>query len=374
MIMKRNIKKFLLPVAVVAAVSFAACSDWTETESLDMKNPSLETQNPGLHKQYLEALRTYKAGEHKVVLVTLDNPATAPAARNQHLTTIPDSVDFISLANPDNLHPTVLGEFEKVHAKGTRVIYDIDYAAIEARWTQILEEEEANRPEEPETPAEGEGGDEGGEEPVETPESRFLTFCREYTAGMLALCDKYGYDGVQISYTGRAPQAMVGDELEQYTARQEAFLSTVRSWYEAHAGKLLLFQGAPQNLIDKSLLAECAYIVIPALSATSADEMSFAVLMAIAADVPVDRFVIGVKTPSLTDSKDESGYFAGYEADGKTRNLATKGAAEWAVAAVPNFTKAGIAVADVQNDYYNINLVYKNIREAIAIMNPSPKN
>ena len=66
MIMKRNIKKFLLPVAVVAAVSFAACSDWTETESLDMKNPSLETQNPGLYKQYLEALRTYKAGEHKV--------------------------------------------------------------------------------------------------------------------------------------------------------------------------------------------------------------------------------------------------------------------------------------------------------------------
>lgn len=373
--MKRNIWKFLLPVAFVAAASFAACSDWTETESLDMKNPSLETQNPELYKQYLEALRTYKAGDHKVVLVTLDNPASAPAARNQHLTTLPDSVDFISLANPDDLHPMLLGEFEKVHAKGTRVIYGIDFAAIEARWEQILEEEEADRPEEPETPADpAEGEGDGDEEPAETPESRFLDFCREQTAGMLALCDKYGYDGVQIAYTGRAPQAMVGDELAQYTARQEAFLATVRSWKETHADKTLIFCGAPQNLIDRSLLAECRYIVIPALSATSTDEMSFAVLMAIAADVPVDRFVIGVKTPSITDSKDESGWFAGYEADGKTRIRATKGAAEWAVAAASNYAKAGISVADVQNDYYNINLVYKNIREAIAIMNPSPKN
>ena len=33
--MKRNIKKFLFP-AVAVAVLFAACSDWTETESLDI--------------------------------------------------------------------------------------------------------------------------------------------------------------------------------------------------------------------------------------------------------------------------------------------------------------------------------------------------
>lgn len=365
--MKRNIKKFLLPVFAVAAVTFAACSDWTETESLDIKNPSLESQNPELYKQYLKALRTYKASEHKVALVTLNNPVTAPAARNQHLTTVPDSVDFISLANPDNLHPMLAGEFAQVREKGTRVIYDIDYSAVEARWAEILEEE-ANASQESKTTP-----DEGGEEPVETPESRFLAFCRDYTAQQLAVCDKYGYDGVEISYTGRAPQAMLEEELAQYTARQDAFFSTVRSWYEAHEGKLLIFQGMPQNLVDNSILAECAYIVLPQLSATSVDEMSFAVLMATVDNVPADRFLIGVMAPSLSDSRDERGYFPGFEADGKTRIRAMKGAAEWVVTPAA-YTKAGLAIANAQDDYFNTDLVYKNIREAISIMNPAPKN
>ena len=42
--MKRNIKKFLFPAVAVAVLSFAACSDWTETESLDINYPTLEEQ------------------------------------------------------------------------------------------------------------------------------------------------------------------------------------------------------------------------------------------------------------------------------------------------------------------------------------------
>lgn len=77
--MKRNIKKFLFPAVAVAVLSFAACSDWTETESLDINYPMLESR-PELYKQYLKALRDYKAGEHKVVLVSMDNTTSAPAS------------------------------------------------------------------------------------------------------------------------------------------------------------------------------------------------------------------------------------------------------------------------------------------------------
>ena len=136
--MKRNIKKFLFPAVAVAVLSFAACSDWTETESLDINYPTLEEQNPELYKQYLKALRDYKAGEHKVVLVSMDNTTSAPAQRNEHLTTMPDSVDIICLMNPDNLHPTLAGEFAKVREKGTRVIYNIDYNAIEKLWEKRI--------------------------------------------------------------------------------------------------------------------------------------------------------------------------------------------------------------------------------------------
>lgn len=166
--MKRNIKKFLFPAVAVAVLSFAACSDWTETESLDINYPTLEEQNPELYKQYLKALRDYKAGEHKVVLVSMDNTTSAPAQRNEHLTTMPDSVDIICLMNPDNLHPTLAGEFAKVREKGTRVIYNIDYNAIEKLWEKVLADEEANKPEEPTNPStpeatQDEGGEGGGE-------------------------------------------------------------------------------------------------------------------------------------------------------------------------------------------------------------------
>lgn len=376
--MKRNIKKFLLPVAAVAVLSFAACSDWTETESLDIKYPSFEEQNPGLYKQYLQALRDYKAGEHKVVFVTMDNTTTVPGQRNEHLTTMPDSVDFICLKNPDNLHPTLAGEFAAVREKGTRVIYNIDYDAIEKRWAQIVEEEEANKPEVPtptDTPeATREDGEGDGEQtPEQELELRFLEFCKQQTAAQLSLCAKYGYDGVQVNYTGRAPQAMLEAEKEIYAARQKAFFSNVKNWRES-SGKLLVFQGNPQNLVDNSILAGCKYIVIPALNATSGDKMSLAVLMAAVEGVPTDRFVIGVTIPSIVDLSNENGYFAGFEADGKTRVRAAKGAALWCVNAVPNYTKAGISVADAQYDYFNLTLVYKNIREAIDIMNPAPKN
>lgn len=378
--MKRNIKQFLLPAVAVAALSLAACSDWTETESLDIEYPSLEEQNPELYKQYLQALRDYKAGEHKVVFVSMDNTTSAPSQRNEHLTTMPDSVDFICLMNPDNLHPTLADEFSKVREKGTRVIYNIDYNAIETNWAKLLEEEEANKPQEPTDPdtpeATQDGEGEGGEVPTpeEELELRFLEFCKEQTRSQLALCAKYGYDGVQMNYTGRAPQAMLEVEKARYAARQDAFFTTVKAWQEANAGKVLVFQGNPQNLVDNSILAGCAYIVIPALSATSADKMSYAVLMAAVEGVPTDRFVIGVTIPSIVDLSNENGYFAGFEADGKTRARATKGAARWVVDAVPNYSKAGISVADAQYDYYNLTLVYKNIREAIDIMNPAPKN
>ena len=38
--MKRYIKNFLFSAVAVAALSLAACSDWTETESLEINYPN----------------------------------------------------------------------------------------------------------------------------------------------------------------------------------------------------------------------------------------------------------------------------------------------------------------------------------------------
>ena len=41
----------------VSAFMFTACSDWTETESIGLKQQDVNEQNPELYTKYLENLR-----------------------------------------------------------------------------------------------------------------------------------------------------------------------------------------------------------------------------------------------------------------------------------------------------------------------------
>ena len=372
--MKYNMKKFQLMLLSVVVLSASACSDWTETESVGIKDPSLEEQNPELNARYMEALRNYKNNDHKVVFITLANDTEAPNHRNEHLTCAPDSVDFISLTNPEFVHPELMKEISEVHEKGTKVIYNIDFSVIEKLWKEKLEQEEADK--EPVAPvAEGEEG-EGGEtpEPEITEEERFLAFIAEQTLVQLSYCDQFGFDGVKFGYTGKSIVGITAQELALITARQEAYISTIKAWSGENGGKLIFFKGLPQNLVDRAILKDCKYIVIPAYEAASMDKLSYLIYNSLVADVPSDRFIAAVTMPSITDLTSEKGYFAGFDEDGKSRLYATKGVSTWTNISSAQYTKAGISILNAQNDYYGLKLVYKNVREAISIMNPAPKN
>lgn len=366
--MKRNIKHLLLPLFAMFAL--AACEEWTETERLDIRYPLLEEQNPELYARYLEALRAYKAREHKLAIVAIDNVATAPSQQNEHLTTLPDSIDWILLENPAKLHPTLAAEFEQVRRKGTRVGYTIDYDRIEARWAELLEQEQNSI--EP-TDENSEGDEEPQPDPGVLLEQRFLDFCREQVGEQLLVCDRYGYDGIALACTGRNMEGMAPEARAQYIARQEAFFGMAGAWLAERTDIELLFRGQPQYLADKSLLEHCSCIILPAREAISQSELALAIIQASVAGVPSDRFLVEVSTVSPTDPTDETGYFLATDTDGKSRLRAIKGAAQWVVAP-SSYTKAGIAVTRAQNDYFQVALVYKNIREAIGIMNPAPKN
>lgn len=361
--MKPILNKLLLPLAGVLALGLAACSDWTETESLDINYPSIEEQNPALYAKYLEALRNYKARNHKVVFVTMENHPEAPQQQNHHLTNMPDSVDFICVTRPADMHPMLVSEIGKVYEKGTRVVYDISYDQIETLWKQQLEAEQTQ----PQPKQEDDQTESSQEE-------RFLSFCRAQVEQQLAYCARFGFDGLQATYTGQDPASMSEEVKALHTARQQAFFAPVENWKQNNAEKVLFFRGSPQNVFTLGIFSRCDYLILPAHSATSGDELTRSVLLASAAGVPTDRFIVGVTIPSLTDPNDFSGYFTDYEADGKTRMRATKGAARWVIAPGKDYTRAGIAIDQAQNDYYNLTLVYRHIREAIGVMNYAPKN
>lgn len=352
--------KMLYAAVCIVPLFAAACGDWTDPEGLKISYPAPGETNPELYGLYLKALREYKADNHKIMLVSVDNRESEAPRRNERPEILPDSVDFISLEQPDKLHPQFLAECAAVREKGTRVVYPVSYDLIEARWEKIVE-------------AESKPGAQGEPEDAGQLENRFLDFCDGELAAGLALCDKYGYDGVIVCYAGRSTLNMTESEKSRYATRQQLFLTKVGEWRSAHEDKQLFFRGNPQYLLDMALLARCSYIVVPSFEATSVEEIAFTMLMNAAEGVPADRFLIGVSIPSASNPSNLAGYFDGTDAEGNPR-YALPEAAQWVTLPAAGYGKLGLFVDNAQDDYFNLTSNYKHIREAIDTMNPSPKN
>lgn len=382
--MKRSIKIYFLPVLALTAVLLGSCSDWTDSESVDISRPSLEEQNPALYAQYLAALRAYKASEHKLTFVMMENRAgLAPIAQNQRLTAYPDSVDFICMTHPENLAPEYSDQMAEVRKKGTRVVCEIDYARIESEW-EALQAPETDEPEtdEPETPGDTESGnatdgsqDDGDGSEGDTTEpaddSAFLAFCRERVEALTASCERYGFDGVTFTYDGPVLSSLTPEQTTLFAGRLGVVYEVLKSWHAAHPEKLLFFRGGPHKLADCSLLSECSYVIVMARSATSREELTVEMYRACVEGVPTDRLIIGVTAPAL-DGSDELGYFSQTDAAGKPLS-AIVSAASW-VLEPSAYDKAGLAIDRAWNDYYDLNRIFPNIRKAIDIMNPVPEN
>lgn len=336
---------------------FAACSDWTDVESVDLNYPTIQEQNPALYAAYVKALNEYKATPHQVVITSVDNVAELPANRSQHLTNMPDSIDYICLNRPEVVNSVNQSEIAEVRKLGTKVLGLVDFDAIEAAWQAKLAAEEAKN--------ESVEGEESGEEPDNA--ARFIEFCRIEANRQIEAVDALALDGIELNYTGYDLNALVTEEeLAAEAARQDAFFGAIAAWKTVHAEGLLFFKGFPQNVMDKSLLSECMYIIVHAHSARNAYEMSYLLLMATVEGVPSDRFVMGVTTPYVT----ATGSVNGELGDGSS---AITGAAQWAVAPSTGYTKAGISIDAAQVDYFNPVKVYPNIREALSILNPIAK-
>lgn len=349
--MIRRIKQSILPLAAAAALVVSSCSDLVEPESLDVNYPTFEEAEPELYAQYMQTLRDYKAGPHKVVFLTLENPADGamPVRRNQHLTSMPDSADFISLQNPALLHAMTVDEIEKVHEKGTRTIYNIDFATMEADWAQRLKAD------------------------PELSEEDARAFITARTEEMLAYCDRWGFDGITFSYSGRTLESMNEEDLAVYTARQNAFLDPIRTWRSAHPSHVFTFRGSAAYLVaeNRTVLDGCHYIIVPSTTVKTYDDLSYTVLTAIsAAGVPADRVVVTAQTVRPGDDKRIYGYWSMFDDQGEQMR-AIRGCAEWTVRPSDGFVRAGVMIEDAQYDYYNLSFVYPAIREAIGIMNPS---
>lgn len=328
-------KRILIP-AIAAAALLASCSEWTEAENKDYL-PPMKQDDPAA----LAAIREFKAGEHMVTMMHVKGSASAPNRQNQHLTAMPDSVDFFLMSDVDGLHPSIAAEIAEVRAKkASRTLNVVDYTTIRDAWNEMKDAAAG-------TDSEGDYADD-----------KFAAYCRTETEKQLANCDRYGFDGLVVSYLGGAD-----------ISAAVPFVEAVNEWHVSNPGKLLFMRGYPAYVArveNQTIVAECDYVIILTEKASASVAISRQVREQLTSGVPSDRIVLEASIPSLADGGDDAQVGATVQV-----------AAQWVMDAKTSSTvkcdKVGLAASNAQEDYFNTP-TYKRLREAMAILNPEPEN
>jgi len=304
---------------LAAVLALASCAKWNTPERLDYEPERVAGADPA-------QMTAYKATKHKVAMLLVDAPEGVLTSRNQHLTSYPDSTDIICLVNVKDLPSVTLEEMDAVRKSGTRVIYRIDHAALETQWKLMVE---------------------AGTQPAS-----FEEWMKGLLEPQFALCDKYGFDGIEISYLGN-----VADEWGQTS--QKILLDLYNTWYKSHKGSTVVVRGYVNNFKSGSAmqaLQNASYIVVvPKASDTTDGPITLTVKGMMGQGIPTDRYLLEVAIPNALDPVQE-----GPEASV---------AASWVTKQTADFTRAGLSFANAKDDYYTTWLSYGVIRRAITIMN-----
>lgn len=337
--MKNRMKNiFIVASCFAAATCFSACDDWTEVENVTINTPGIEELNPEQYAKYLQNLVEYKNSDHKVVYAWFDNSEKTPFSRGQHISDAPDSLDVISMMYPAELAEFELTDMQKVRAKGTKVVYTISFDKIRKEHADKVKE-----------------GTESG---------TFDAYLSAELTKQVGYAD--AFDGIIAEYKGTNPVYMSATQKAEAKKLQDAFFGAISAWKSSNADKMLTFQGYPENLIEQSVLSDCRHIILATDDVADDAQLSVVARLAMAAsNVPADRFVIAVSTVSMDIADKKTGYYG--------TDRALKEAAYWTTEMSGDYTRAGLAIYNVQNDYYNAGNAYQYVKEAINIMNPAPK-
>ena len=341
-------KKSKIVIALLFATNWAfiSCSDWTDIESVDIKQPNIEEQNPELYTKYLENLRQYKSSEHKQVYAWFDNSEKKPYSRAQHLVNLPDSIDAVTLMYPDNLAEWEQKEIIEIRErKGIKTYVPIDFDEIKAIYNARLEISTE-------------------EEPIAKDFQTYLVDTLNYS---LNLVRKYNYDGICIGYNGKAILNMLEEEKPEYIANEKLFIGIINDWKLRNTSKTLAYSGKPQNLMDKSLLEDCSLILLSeGLDATNKDLYTYYLSLAAVEGVPTERLAMMCSTTSMDTDDTKTGYLGNGE-------RCIPAVAEWAAIDHGGISVAGIGIKNISTDYYIPAMSYQYTRNAISIINPSIK-
>lgn len=338
-----------MAAAVVSAfglMTVASCSDWTVPESLGIDSPALGEQYPELYARYLENLKEYKEGPHKLSVGWFDNSASLPSGQADRLTALPDSLDAAVLMYPDKVDAWELDEMASVRStKGTKVLYRVDYASA---------------------PGASETG-ESADGAAEVTPDEVAAAISSWMDKILPICAENGFDGISVWYDPLELSHLEDASREYETARQSEFESALSEWIAANPDKMLILESNyPYLVSDKSIVENADLIAVHTEDSESIYEVEAKVRNLIMEGVPSGRFIV------LADAGSSSVPGSGYinDADGQSVDAISETA--WLVAEPEEgMTLSGLGITGIRNAYFNADLSYAQVRRAISIMNPT---
>lgn len=252
-----SIYRLILPVVVL--LLGASCSDWTETENIDNTVLKPWEQDPALWADYTAALRSYKASEHYLSYARLHNSPSPAASEQDFMRCLPDSLDIVTLTNADYFSAYDAEDMAAMHEKGTKVLYQVDYAARKAEFS--------------------------GEAALKT-----------YLDGVIAAVAANGLDG--YSFTTDPLDAAA-------TATIVATLSAARS-----DGQLLVFEGNPLSVAEADR-AKLDFVVLDTEKAENTTEVQLLVLNATGyAGIAPEKLLLAAEIDAPLQDEDRTEYAA----------------------------------------------------------------
>ena len=328
----------ILNILLVCSVA-VSCSEWTTPESLEFEKNSIQQTDPELYRQYCEAVKEYKETDHKIMYVTFDNVEKISNG-SHNIAMLPDSVDFVQLHNLEIAEP-VLKEMDAMRKKlGTRFVLRFSYNECLAEY-QTLE------------PTEPEAG-------IPT----FEDFFAGQFANVTAKVAEYGLDGFTFAFTCGNPYEMTSSDRSALEQEQQMVFPQVSEWISANAEKKFFFEGYPHYILVDGVVSAAEYVILPTRSERATGDLAYRALQAVNSGKVSKhtRFLFAVETPSFIEEE----YLVGNFVLGEQIPLA----AEW-ITTDASFEKSGLAVWNVQRDYFDTKKIYSTVRRAIKTMNPN---
>ena len=287
---------------------FAGCSKWTETESVEIKTVYPWEENPEVWEEYKSAIRDYKSREHYLVYARFENSPEGAVNEKGYMRCLPDSLDIVSLTNSENFSRFDAEDMAWMESVGTKVLYQVDFAG----------------------------------NPDMLYDNAMMTVALDKA---ISVVKDNGLDG--FSFTG-LPKDDGGVTVTASKTVVERLSAVVGD------SGLLVFEGNPAFIATEDK-EKIDLFVLPSETAENPYELKNIVLDAADSGIPADKMLLAA---------DFSGEF--YDSENVSADVLTS-VADHVVSLGP---LAGLALYNIESDYYHYEGDWLTVRSLISRLNP----